>query len=424
MKRGYRLVVRSAPGKLRFRMPPGTTPFPYLAPMIATSVSTELLRDALGVFVAKTRANLADMPARPTTWSFAMDGDYTKWPEGFFEIGNWTNGFFTGMGVLALKSTSDNGFLDLLDGLKPLFGAKVEGEHARNTMHDLGFLYSPYAVAIYQHTGGATYRDLALKAARTLAGRYISNGGYFRAWGRMDEVGTEYEGLAIIDCLMNMPLLHWASRETGDPSFREMALRHTNNTLRRFVRPDDSVYHSFRFDRDTGAAVGPDNYCGHAVESHWARGNSWAMYGFALAYKHGGNEAHLDASLRVSKKFVSCLDDGGVPLWDFRLTPGCPPLRDSSAAAVAVCAIQELESLGVSDNFLSDAKQAMLTTLLSRDYFDSDPAVRGVLRKGEVGDGADPERRFYRAKYAYTSWGDYFLMEAISRELGQQITWW
>lgn len=382
------------------------------------------LRGATEVFVSKTARNLADMPSFPTSWSNSPSGDYTDFQEGFFDIGNWTNGFFAGMGVLALRQTGDKGFQTLLEGIEPLFQEKLTGANAMNTMHDLGFLYSPYAVALYQHTGESRYRELALKAARALAGRFIENGRYFRAWGRMDEHGTDYEGLAIIDCLMNMPLLHWAARETGDTSFARMAAAHTDTTMRHFIRADESVFHCYRFDPATGVPTRPDNYCGHTVDSHWSRGNSWAMYGFALAYRHTGNEAFLDASLRVTRKFIECLDDELVPLWDFRLTPGYPPLRDSSAGAVAVCAIQELESIGSADSSMVDLKEALLERLLSPKYFDADPAVRGVLRMGEVGDGHDEGRVHYRAKYAYTSWGDYYLMEAVCRELGQRITWW
>lgn len=374
--------------------------------------------------VAKTKKNLEDMPSHPTSWSFAKDGNYVKWPEGFFEIGNWTSGFFAGMGMLALKQTGDDAFLSLLEGVDPLFRAKLEGENASNTMHDLGFLYSPYAVAVYQHTGETRYRDLALKAARTLGDRFIAKGGYFRAWGRMDETGTDYDGLAIIDCLMNMPLLYWASDETGDETYRRMALSHTDTTIRHFIRPDDSVFHCYRFDLETGAPERPDNYCGHSVDSHWSRGNTWAMYGLALAYRHAGHKLHLDASLRVTRKFIECLDEDVVPLWDFRLTPGSPPLKDSAAGAVAVCAIQELEALGHADFSMTEVKDALLARLLAPDYFDTDPDVRGFLRKGEVGDGHDDQRRYYRAQSAYTSFGDYFLMEAVARELGQKITWW
>jgi unsaturated chondroitin disaccharide hydrolase len=398
----------------------------FMSPVIANPPARpkSSLHVALEIFVSKTRKNLADMPTYPTTWSFAENGDYTGWPEGFFEIGNWTNGFFAGMGVLALRSTGDDAFLRLLEGIEPLFQQKLQDENAVNTMHDLGFLYSPFAVALYQHTGDARYRELALKAAQTLADRFIPKGGYFRAWGRMDEQGTDYDGLAIIDCLMNMPLLYRASEESGNPKFREMAVRHTNTTLANFVRSDDSVYHAYRFDVATGAPDRPENYCGHSVESHWARGNTWAMYGFALAYRHGGDPAHLDASLRVTRKFIECLGQDVVPVWDFRLSPGYPPLKDSSAGAIAICAIQELESLGHAEPAMIHVKNEMLAKLLSPEYFDADPSVRGVLRLGEVGDSYDANRRLYHAKNAYTSFGDYYLMQAVARELGQEITWW
>src|SRR6187549_690649 len=98
----------------------------------------------------------------------------------------------------------------------------------------------------------------------------------------MDEESTDYAGLAIIDCMMNLSLLYWASEETGDPRFKEIAIRHSDTTLENFIRGDDSVYHSYRFDPLTGAPACGDNYCGRSIESHWARGTTWAMYGFAL----------------------------------------------------------------------------------------------------------------------------------------------
>jgi unsaturated chondroitin disaccharide hydrolase len=368
--------------------------------------------------VDKVRLNIPDMVKQPTTWALAVDGDYGKWNEGFFEIGNWTSGFHTGMAILAWQQTGDDFFLKQLHALAPVFQEKLEGENAANTMHDIGFLYSPYAVALYKQTDDREFRDLALKAADVLSKRFISAGGYFRAWGRMDEHGTDYDGLAIIDCLMNMPLLYWASEETGDPKYRDRAIRHTETTLANFIRPDDSVFHSFRFDLETGEPTHGDNYCGRGVDTDWARGSTWAMYGFALAYRHTGDERFLDASLRVTRKFISLLDDEVVPMWDFKLDEAGPHIRDASAASIAVCALQELEKLGKADESILTAKSALLSRICSDDYLDFDPAIRGIQKKGEVGDGVG------KAKYAYTSWGDYFLMEGVGRELGRMINWW
>lgn len=390
-----------------------------MTPLAATPAESKAqqLRRTLDLCVAKTRVNIPDMVKKPTTWALAVDGDYTRWNEGFFEIGNWTSGFFTGMAVIAWQETGDDDFLRQLDALEPLFQAKLEGENAANTMHDIGFLYSPYAVALYRQTGNRRFRDLALKAANVLSGRFIAAGNYFRAWGRMDEIGGSYDGLAIIDCLMNMSLLYWASEESGDPKYRDMAIRHTETTLANFVRDDDSVFHSYRFD-PSGKPSASDNYCGRGVDTHWARGTTWAMYGFALAWRHTGDGRFLDASLRVTRKFISLLDEEVVPMWDFMLDETGPHIRDASAASVAVCALQELEKLGKADPSMIAAKDALLARICSEDYLETSPAIRGIQKQGEVGDGVG------KAKHAFTSWGDYYLMEGVARELGHEVNWW
>lgn len=388
--------------------PPSATP--------PLPVST-LFREAFDVCVSKTRRNIRDLHSQPTTWSFAADGDYPAWNEGFHEIGNWTTSFFTGMAILAWQDTKDDSFLTDLENLFPLYQAKV-GAHRTDTMHDIGFLYSLYSVALHKLTGDERHRALAIRAAETLAARFIPEGNYIRAWGRMDEPDTDYAGLAIIDCMMNLPLLYWAAGEAEDRRFRDVAIRHSDVTLENFIRKDDSVYHSYRFDPVTGAPAGGDNYCGRFIDSHWARGTAWAMYGFALGYRHTGDARYLDAALRVTRKFLSELDDEIVPVWDFRLEEGEPLLRDSSAAAIAVCALQELESQNHANQKMIAAKDALLHRLCSADYLDRDPECRGILKFAEVGDGVG------KARSAYTSWGDYYFMEALGRELGLPVIWW
>ena len=365
---------------------------------------------AFETLIRKTRRNIADLVEQPTTWSWDAGGDFSKWQEGFFDIGNWTTSFFTGMALIAWNETEDEYFIRNVLELDPLYQKKA-GEHAADTMHDLGFLYSLYAVALYKLTGESRHRDLGLKAAAVLANRFVPDGSYIRAWGRMDEPDTDYAGLAIIDCMMNLPLLYWASAETGDPRFSEIAIKHSDTTLRHFIREDDSVYHAFRF----GARHGGENYCGYGVESHWARGTAWAIYGFAMGYRHTGDGRYLDASLRMTRKFLSLLDDGIVPVWDFRL-PDDPALhiRDSSAAAIAACGILELETAGVTDAELGAWKHKLIDRLCSPSYMNTDPMVRGSVKHGQVGMAVD----------AYTSWGDYYLMEALAREAGMGIPWW
>jgi unsaturated chondroitin disaccharide hydrolase len=369
---------------------------------------------AYETLIRKTRRNIADLVKQPTTWTFDPDGDFSRWPDGFFTIGNWTTSFFTGMALIAWSETEDAYFIDQVMALDPLYQAKV-GEHAADTMHDLGFLYSLYSVALFKLTGDWRQRELGLKAAEALAGRCIPEGGYIRAWGRMDEADTDYAGLAIIDCMMNLPLLFWASEETGDPRFKDIAIRHSDITLEYFVRDDDSVFHAYRFDPSTGAPLNGDNYCGQSKDSHWSRGTAWAIYGFAMSHRYTGDRRYLDAALRLSHKFISLLDEEIVPLWDFRAPSDCRAhVRDSSAAAIAACGFQELEAAGCADDPITRCKNALIDRLCSDDYFDSDPGVRGGLKHGS----AMPDRS------CYTSWGDYFLMEALARENGATINWW
>lgn len=371
------------------------------------------LRRAFDLYVSKARTNITALADQPAAWALAPDGRYPRWHEHFFDIGNWTSSFFTGMALLAWRETGDGHYLREVERLEPWYRAKV-GEHAMDTMHDLGFLYTLHSVALHKLTGEARHRELGLRAAEVLAGRFIPQGNYLRAWGRMDRPDTDHAGLAIIDTLMNLPLLYWASRESGDPRYREIAIRHSDTTLRCFIRPDDSLYHCYRFDLADGSPLRGENYGGRDLDSHWARGNSWAIYGFALGFRHTADARYLDASQRLARRFVSLLDAG----MDFRPDRGAPQIRDSSAAAVAVCGFQELELAGAAGSDITAAKQALLGKLCSDAYLDFDPGIEGVLRHGEVGDGA------HNARSAYTSWGDYFLMEALARELGTRETWW
>lgn len=118
---------------------------------------------------AKARRNISGLVAQPTSWSSAPDGDYSKWDEHFLDIGNWTTSFITGMALIAWKETGDDAYLREVLKLEPLYRTKV-GERAADTMHDLGFLYSLYSVALYQLTGEERHRELGLRAAGGVGG--------------------------------------------------------------------------------------------------------------------------------------------------------------------------------------------------------------------------------------------------------------
>jgi unsaturated chondroitin disaccharide hydrolase len=389
---------------------------PVLAPEGAAP-ARQTLKAAFDLCVRKTRHNIQQLANEPKSYAWAVDGNYFNFKEGFFEIGNWTSSFYTGMALLAWRETEDEFFLQQVLRLAPWYRDKVF-EHALDTMHDLGFLYSLYSVALYKLTGDKRHREVALRAAELLTKRFITPGGFIRAWGRMDDPEPNTADMAIIDCLMNLPLLHWATRETGNPAFRDVAVRHANIVLKNFIRPDDSVYHAYRFDLKTGEPRRGETFGGCAVESHWARGTAWAIYGFALSYGYTRDSNYLDAALRLARKFIANLDAEVVPLWDFKLPPGAKPIRDASAASVAVCGFQELLKYRPDETELTKAAHRLLLRLCSKDYLDSNEACPGVQKKGQVGDGQG------MGKNAYTTWGDYFLMEALSRSLQLGEAFW
>jgi unsaturated chondroitin disaccharide hydrolase len=373
--------------------------------------SNASLSRAFDLCVRRTRRNIKALADEPKSWSNTENGDYASYNESFYEIGNWTSSFFTGMALLAWRETEDEYFLNQVLRLAPHYREKVFIRHL-DTHHDLGFLYSLYSVALYKLTGDKQHREVGLRAAEVLSQRFNKNGKFIRAWGHTNT--TEQDNMAIIDCLMNLPLLYWASEESGDKKFRDIAVAHADTTLKTFIRPDDSVYHAFRFDLKTGQPTGPDNYCGFGVDTHWARGTTWAIYGFARSYRYTGDRKYLDASLRVARKFMASLDEEVVPLWDFRLPASERPLRDASAGSVAVCAIQELEKLGAADASMTKLKHQLLERLCSGEYLDFNDACSGIQKFGQVG----------ISRNAYTSWGDYYLMEALDRELHRGETWW
>jgi unsaturated chondroitin disaccharide hydrolase len=383
-----------------------------------TSLTHEQLVGVFDLCVRKTRGNIRRLADEPKSAAWAVDGDFFNYKEGFYEIGNWTSSFFTGMALQAWRETEDECFLKQVLCLAPHYREKVFTRFL-DTHHDLGFLASLYSVALYKLTGDKAHREVGLHAAEVLAARFNAKGNFIRAWGRMDEVESPIgsgklrtDNMAIIDCLMNLPLLYWAANETGAKLLTEIAMRHADMVMKCFVRPDGSVVHAYVFDPQNWQPLESANHCGFSKDSYWARGAAWAIYGFALSYGYIRNEKYLQASVRLAKKFITQPHIDGVPLWDFRLPTDRPQVPDASAAAITVCGIQELAKHQAADVELMAAKNRLLERICREDYLDTRPECFGVLKSA------------YGSKPAYSSWGDYFLMEAVSRELKGEETFW
>ena len=386
------------------------------------------LEYCLDLCVNKVRKNihrmtwgLREYPSTPSGYYFDVPKEKTI---NFFHIMNWTASFYTGMALLALERTERREFLVWLYEQSPLYYSKVF-DHPEETMHDLGFLYGLYSLPLFRLTGDPIQRNISLKAADELAKRYILNGNYIKAWGRMDgkispkadksealqPFFTESIGLAIIDCMMNLPLLFWASQETGNDFYQSIAMAHADTTLKHFIRNDGSVYHAYRFHPETGHPIGGCNYCGYSDESYWARGTAWAIYGFALAYGYTKKTEYIQTSLRLAHCFIGNLKENGIPVWDFKLPDHEPKGEDSSAAAIAACGIMEILKYRKDEPLLQRTVDRILSTLTTEEYTNFDDECPGVLKHQNGND-------------TYTIFGDYFYMEALAKKNGKALLFW
>ncbi|OPA76335.1 glycosyl hydrolase [Paenibacillus selenitireducens] len=324
----------------------------------------------------------------------------------------WTAGFWSGILWLFHREDPASGFGEIARQCEEKLDMPLQ--EFDQLHHDVGFMWILTSVANYELSGDATSRRRALTAASHLAGRFNMKGSYIRAWNPWSE-GEDNTGLAIIDCMMNLPLLYWASETTGDPRFRHIAIAHTNMVLNHFIREDGSVHHIVKFNPDTGEVVEALGGQGFAPQSAWARGTSWAMYGLTLSYRYTGDPAYLQAAKKVTHFFLSALGPDGVPTWDFRLPTDAPSYKDSSAGACAASALLELARCVPANESQMYAQHAnsLLQHLIKACGNFSDQE-EGLLLHGA---GHVPEGRNQDNPLIY---GDYYFVEALAKQRGYE----
>lgn len=281
--------------------------------------------------------------------------------------------------------------------------------------HDNGFKWLPTAVADYRMTGNLESRDRGLLAADLLAGRYNPAGQFLRAWNEWG--GEKHLGWAIIDCMMNLPLLYWAYQETEDPRYRIIAMNHARMVQTYFVRPDGSVNHIVEFDPNTGEMLRTRGGQGYENGSSWTRGQSWALYGFVLSYLHTKDASFLNTAKIIANYFIANIPENNLIPVDFRQPPDCI-WEDSSASACAACGLIEL-----SNQVRENEKEIYLRA-----------AVRLLKTLEEKRCSWEPEKDYLieKCSVAYHDqghniplvYGDYFFVEAMLKLTGDEFFIW
>ena len=279
---------------------------------------------------------------------------------------------------------------------------------------------------MWLHTAGANYRLTGnkrserrlLHAATLLAGRYNPELEIIRAWNEQWMRGYDSAGGAIIDTMMNLPLLYLATEITCDPRFKNIAVRHADTMLRHMLRPDGSVNHQLVFDINTGELIANPGGQGYESGSSWSRGQAWAIYGYALSYRHTGNTRYLDAAKRTAGYFMANASmTEYIPLLDFR-APAEPVYYDTTAGAIAACGLLEIAE-HVSDfeknMYIEGAKK--LISAIDEKWCDYNPENDGIVDGGS----ASYHDKKHHEKIIY---GDYFFIEAVLRLLDKGFPIW
>ncbi|HKP89443.1 MAG TPA: glycoside hydrolase family 88 protein [Thermoleophilaceae bacterium] len=344
---------------------------------------------------------LAEVPSGSYPHMIGSTGTWVTRPAGW-----WISGFFPGSLWMMYRATRDPAWRSAAAARQ----AGIESQKTNRTTHDLGFMLFDSFGNGWKLTGDDAYRQVVLTAAGSLDTRYSAIVHATRSWNNTSsDSPTDFK--VIVDNMMNLELLHWASKHGGSSAYGAHALEHALTTAREHVRADGSTHHLVVFDQNTGAVRRKQTVQGYSNSSTWSRGQAWAVYGFTLAYRETGDSRMLDTARRVADYYMAHLPADSVPYWDFQ-APGIPnEPRDSSAAAVAASGLIELAQLDPDPlrgrRYLGVA-EATLASLSSPAYLAEGTSSRSILLHGTSN---KPAGEYDRGLI----YGDYYFLEALLR---------
>ena len=277
--------------------------------------------------------------------------------------------------------------------------------------HDLGFLVINSFLKGYEQTGNDEYKRIALVAADSLATIFNAKVGTIASWPR--HIKTYGGHNTIMDNMMNLELLFWAAENGGSPLLKDIAISHATTTMRNHFRPDGSCYHVAVYDTLTGDFIRGVTHQGYADHSMWARGQSWAIYGYTMVYRYTHDPIFLSFAQKVTDIYLKRLretSDDMVPLWDMDDPRGIEAPKDASAACIVASALLELSQYldGWRGKTYRDAAEKMLTDLSTEKYQSRDRNVAFLMHST----GHHPANSEIDASIIYA---DYYYIEALSR---------
>jgi unsaturated chondroitin disaccharide hydrolase len=319
----------------------------------------------------------------------------------------WTSGFFPGTLWYLYEYTNNE---DLLKYAK-MYTQRVEREKYTTDNHDVGFmLYCSFGNGL-RIIGEEDYREVLLTGAKSLSTRYNKEINLIRSWDFNKHL---WQYPVIIDNMMNLELMFWASKVSGDPFFAELSIAHADKTIEHHYREDFSCYHVVSYDTISGEPHVKQTFQGFSDESAWARGQAWGLYGYVLMYRETKEQKYLDHAIKIADFLINhpAMPDDMIPYWDFN-APDIPDAkRDASAGAIIASALIELSDYTAgeqSKKYLEVAKNQLIA--LASDAY--------LARQGENGNfillhsvGHLPGNSEVDVPLTYA---DYYFIEALMR---------
>ncbi|HKK61079.1 MAG TPA: glycoside hydrolase family 88 protein [Bacteroidales bacterium] len=320
---------------------------------------------------------------------------------------DWTSGFYPGILWLMYDLTKNEKWASEAR----VYTELLESEQFNDSNHDIGFKMMSSFGQGYRLTGDERYREILIQSARTLISRFNENVGCIRSWDHHED---KWDYPVIIDNMVNLELLFWASKETGDPVYANIAVEHAKTTMENHFRSDYSTYHVVSYDTVTGEAVKKQTRQGAFDESCWARGQAWGLYGYTMAYRETKLSEFLNQAENIANYILNIekLPEDYVPYWDFSLSDKPSEPRDVSAAAIIASALYELNKYSKEnkEKYVQIADNIM-ASLKSAKYFNNTGTNGGFLLRHST--GSKPVNSEIDVPLIYA---DYYYLEALLRK--------
>ena len=348
-------------------------------------------------------SNLLDFPVDSVAIPRSMNistGVYKK-----VKSKDWTSGFFPGTLWQIYQLTGEVKYKEKA----AVWNAFIEKEKYNGTTHDIGFkVYGSFGKGLAVENN-EKYKKIIVKSAQTLISRFNPKIGAIRSWDHSKEL---FDYPVIIDNMLNLELLFEASKITGDPTFKNIAIKHANTTLKNHFRKDNSCYHVVDYDTISHGVRKKATFQGFNDESSWARGQSWAVYGFTMCYRYTQNKEYLKQAEATANYYINNknMPEDGITYWDFKDTsiPNAP--RDASSAAVMASALIELYHFTNNKSYL-DYSNKVINSLSSDKYLLNNSVKAPFLLDHSTGNWPKKDEIDQPINYA-----DYYFLEAIIRK--------